>query len=96
MSIGWFRDLVICIAGVVAAGMLIFIAVLLYALYRRTMSILDAMQATSTTVKGFTSYVDEVLRPVFQAVALVQGIRKGIEAISKFFKKKEEGGEDVG
>jgi len=95
MSIGWFRDLVICIAGVVAAGMLIFIAVLLYALYRRTVSILDSLQVASTNIKGFTSYIgDEVLRPVIQVVTFVQGIRHGISAIRKFF-KKEKGGEDV-
>jgi len=95
MSIDWFRDLVICISGLVAAGVLIFIAVLLYSLYRRTRSILDSMQARATTVQGISSYIgDEVLKPLIQVVALVQGIRQGIYAISKFL-KKEEGGKDV-
>ena len=87
MNIGWFRDLVICIAGLVAAGVLIFIAVLLYSLYCRTRTILDSMQARATIG-------DEVLQPLIQVVTLVQGIRQGIDAVSKFFKKKE-GGKDV-
>lgn len=96
MSIDWFRDLIICIAGLVAAGVLIFISVLLYSLYHRTRSILDSIEATSTTIQGVTSYIgEEVVKPLIQVVALVQGIRQGIETISKFFKKKEEGGKDV-
>ena len=96
MSIDWFRDLIICVAGLVVAGVLIFIAVLLNSLYHRTMSILDSIQATSTTIHGITSYVgDEVVKPVIQLAALVQGVREGINTITKFFKKEEGGGKDV-
>lgn len=95
MSIDWFRDLIISIAGLVVAGVLIFIAVILYSLYRKTNSILNSMQATSTTIQKVSSYIgDEVVKPVIEVVALVQGIRQGIDTISKFF-KKEEGGKDV-
>jgi len=95
MSIEWFRDLIICVAGLIAAGVLIFIAVLLYSLYHRTRSILDSVQATSTTIQRISSYVrDEAVKPVIQLVALVQGIREGIDTITKFF-KKEGGGKDV-
>ena len=83
MSIGWFRDLVICIAGLVAAGVLIYIAVLFYSLYHRTMHLLDSMHARATIG-------DEVLQPLIQLVNLIQGIRQGIDTVSKFFKKKEE------
>jgi hypothetical protein len=38
MSIEWWRDLVIILAGVVFVGFLISIAVLAYSLYRRTRS----------------------------------------------------------
>ena len=95
MSIDWFRDLIICIAGLVGAGVLIFIAVLLYSLYRKTNSILNSMQATSATIQRVSFYIgDEVVKPVIEVVAFVQGIRQGIDTISKFF-KKEEGGKDV-
>jgi len=95
MSIDWFRDLIICIAGVVAAGVLIFIAVILGLLYRKTNFILNSLQSTSTTIQKVSSYIgDEVVKPVIEVVALAQGIRQGIDTISKFF-KKEEGGKDV-
>jgi len=95
MSIDWFRDLIICISGLVIAGVFIFIAVLLYSLYHRTSAILDSIQATSATIQGITSYIrDEVVKPVIEVVAFVQGMRQGIDTIIKFF-KKEEGGKDV-
>jgi len=95
MSIDWFRDLIICIAGVVAAGVLIFIAVILGLLYRKTNFILNSLQSTSTTIQKVSSYIgDEVVKAVTEVVALAQGIRQGIDTISKFF-KKEEGGKDV-
>lgn len=94
MSIDWYRDLFICILGVVAAGVLIFMAVLSYSLYRRARSILDSIKTTSRTIQGISSYIgDEVVRPVIQVVAVVQGIRQGIDTISKFFKKQEGGGD---
>ena len=92
MSIEWLRDLVICISGLIAAGALIFIAVLSYSCYRRTKPILDSVEATSTTIQGISSYVgDEVAKPLIQVVALIQGIRQGIDTIGKFFKKQEGG-----
>ena len=94
MGITWYRDLMICISGLVATGVLIFIAVLLYSLYRRTRSILDSIKATSRTVQGVSSFVgDEVVKPVIQVAAVIQGIRQGIDTISKFFKKQEGGGD---
>lgn len=95
MSIDWFRDLVISISGLVLIVVLIFIAVLSFSLYRRTRSILNSIRATSRTIQGVSSYVgDEVVKPVTQIVALIQGIRQGIDAVSTLFRKKERGGED--
>ena len=45
MSLEWFRDLVICIWGLVTTGVFILIAVLAYSLYRKTMPILDSETA---------------------------------------------------
>jgi hypothetical protein len=95
MSIDWFRDLVICIFGLVAAGALIFIAVLSFLLYRRVRVILDSVKATSKTIQGLSSYVgDEVVKPVIEVAAIIQGVRQGIDTISRFFKKKEGGKSD--
>ena len=95
MGLEWFRDLTICILGLVATGVLIFVAVLLYSLYRRTRSILDSVEITSKTIQRIVTYVgDEVVKPVSQVVALVQGIRQGIGIVSKFFGKSEGGRND--
>ena len=92
MDIDWFRDLVICIWGLVATGVLIFAAVLSFLLYRRIRAILDSVRATSKTIQGISSYVgDEVVKPVIEVAALIQGIRQGVDTIGRFFKKKEGG-----
>ena len=95
MGIDWFRDLVICIVGLVTAGVLIFITVLAFSLYRRIKVILDSVKATSKTIQGLSSYVgDEVVKPVIEVAAIIQGVRQGIDTISRLFKKKEGGRTD--
>ena len=96
MDIGWFRDLVICITGLVMTGVVIFVAVLSYLLYNRARSVLDSVQATSANIHEISSTVkDEVIRPVVQLVALVKGISQGVEFIGRFFRREEkEGGSD--
>jgi hypothetical protein len=96
MDIGWFRDLVICISGLVVTGVVIFIAVLSYLLYNRARSVLDSIKATSETIHGISSAVkDEIVSPIVQLVALVRGVLQGIDLVSRFFGKKEtEGGRD--
>jgi len=90
MGIDWFRDLIICIFGLVAAGVSIFLAVLLFLLYRRVRAILDSVKATSRTIQSVSSYVgDEVVKPVVELAAIIQGIRQGIDTIGKLFKKQE-------
>ena len=94
MDIEWARDLIICISGSVVTMVIIFIAVLAYSLYHRTRSILDSVDATATTIKELSSYVaDEVVKPIIQVLSLVQGIRQGIDSITKYFKKEEGGGD---
>jgi hypothetical protein len=90
MGIEWFRDLAISLSGLILVGVLIFIAVLAFLLYRRVSSILDSMKIVSKNVQGISSFVtDEVAKPLIQMVAFVQGIRQGIDAIGKLFKRKK-------
>ena len=96
MGIDWFRDLVICIAGLVLTGVLIFIAVMLYSIYKRAKSALDSANDILAKVQGISSYVQtEVARPLVQLVALIQGIRQGVDTFSALFKKHKGGGRDV-
>jgi len=96
MDIVWFRDLVICISGLVITGVVIFIAVLSYLLYSKARSVMNSIEATSKTVHEISSAVkDEIVRPVVQLVALIRGILQGIDLVGRFFGKKEsEGGRD--
>jgi hypothetical protein len=92
MGIEWFRDLIICIFGVAAIGLLIFIAVVMYLFYRRTSALLDSMKKAANTMQGFSSCMEgEVIKPIIQIVTVIQGIRQGVDAVSKLFKKKREG-----
>ena len=94
MSIDWLRDLIIVIFGLVATGVLIFLAVLVYLVYRRASSIMKSVATISKTVEGISSYAgDEVLKPMIQVVSFIQGLSQGINAISKVFKRKK-GGRD--
>ena len=93
MDIGWFRDLVICIWGLVMTVVVIFIAVLAYLLYSKMRPVLDSMKATSATLQEITSTVkDEVVKPAVQFVTLSRGIVQGIELASRLFKKGEQEG----
>ena len=97
ITIDWFRDLIICIVGVVATGVLIFVAVLSYSLYHRTRSILDSVKTISRTVQTTSSYVqDKATKPLIEVAAIIQGVRQGIDAVSTLLRsKKQEGGRDV-
>ena len=96
MDIAWFRDLVICISGLVVTLVIIFIAVLAYLLYNRARSVMDSIKATSATINEISSAVrDEIVKPVLQWVTLIKGVFQGIDLVSKFFRKEEqEGGRD--
>jgi hypothetical protein len=96
MDIAWFRDLVICVFGLVVTVVAIFIAVLSYLLYSRVKFVLDSMKTASLTVNEICSAVrDEIIRPIVQLVALIRGVCQGIDLVSRVFKKEEqEGGTD--
>jgi hypothetical protein len=96
MDIEWFRDLVICISGLVVTLVVIFIAVLAYLLYNRARTLMDSIKATSATINEISSAVrDEVVKPVLQWVTLIKGVFQGVDLVSRFFRKEEqEGGRD--
>ena len=95
MDIGWYRDVIICIYGVVGTVALIMIVVLIYKLHSRIKSILDSAKHTAGTIDDITTYVgNEAVKPMVQIVALVQGVRQGINTFSNLFHKRK-GGKDV-
>ena len=91
MDIVWFRDLVICIFGLGAAIAVIILAVLVLILYVKIQPIIKSVKTTTSTVENISSCIeDEVVKPLSQVAAFVQGIRQAVDMVSKFTKKKEE------
>ena len=92
MSIEWFRDLVICIFGVMATVAIILITILVVSLYRKSRAVLQSVEATSKNIQEITSSLrKKFISPVAEMGAFFQGIYKGIEAINKIFSKREGG-----
>ena len=97
MDIAWFRDLVICISGLVVTAVVIFIAVLAYLLYNKARSLMDSIKATTATINEISSAVrDEIVKPVLQLVSLIRGVMQGIDLVSRFFRKEEQEGDRNG
>ena len=91
MDIGWFRDLVICIFGLVTTIVVIFIGVLAYLLFSKIKPVLNSVRATSAILQEITSTVkDEVVKPAVQFATLIRGITQGVELVSRFFKREEQ------
>ena len=108
MDIEWLRDLIICISGIIAIAVFIFIALLVFMTYRRTSSLVDSMhdfykrsntvmnsvETTADTVCGIISDVrGEMVNPLAQIIGIIQGVRYGVDFVNRVFKKKEQGGE---
>jgi len=90
MSIEWFRDLVICISGLVFTLVVMLLAVLAFLLYKKTGRVLSSIEATTNTIHEMSSTVrDEVIKPIVQVAALVRGISQGIDLAREFFRKKQ-------
>ena len=79
--------------GFVTVVVLIFIAVLVYRLYRTIKSTLLLVKAASKIANDTFTLVQEGIKPLLPILALIQGIRGGFKSISKMFKKESnEGG----
>jgi Na+-transporting methylmalonyl-CoA/oxaloacetate decarboxylase gamma subunit len=91
VSIEWFRDLVICIFGLGATLVVLFLAVLALLVYLRVRPILDSVKATTKTVENISSCVEqEVAKPLAQVVSFIQGIRQAFGMVGRFSKRKED------
>jgi hypothetical protein len=94
ISIEWLRDLTICIAGLLSTAAIIFMAILVFTFYRRLKPILESVKTTAATVEGISSCIrDDLVRPLAEIVAIIQGLKQGITAISNMFKERQKGGD---
>ena len=95
MDIAWFRDLIICITGVVAIVLLILLTVLVVTIYRKSKSILRSVEDTSKNLQEIVSVLREkIFTPFAEMGTFIHGISKAIGAINKIFRKKEGGKHD--
>ncbi|MCX6004563.1 MAG: hypothetical protein NT082_02670 [Chloroflexi bacterium] len=86
----FWRDLVIVVWGLVGTIALVFISIIVYLFYKRTMSLLESADLVVSKVGEIVDYADkEVIKPVMQFGTIVQGIVQGMDFISNIFKKKE-------
>jgi len=91
VNIEWFRDLVVCIFGLGATVAVIILAVLVFILFVRIQPILKSLRTTTRTVENISSCVEEeVVKPIAQVAAFVQGIREAVGVVGRFTKKKKE------
>jgi hypothetical protein len=90
VNIGWFRDLVIIIFGLIGMGFFIILAVMALSLFPRLRVILDSLKVTSTNIEEISAIAKEqIVRPIVQVGSLFQGILKWIEVISGFLKRNK-------
>ena len=95
MGIEWLRDLIICIYGIVGIIVCLFFAVIVYLLYQRIKRVLSKAEQIQKGVQGIVSEVksevasvkEEVMSPLVQIIAIVQGVRQGYSMVSKMMKK---------
>lgn len=90
MEISIWRDVILIVWGLVATAVSVFISVILYRFYRKTVTMLDSTDMLIERVSGIADYVNtEVVGPASRFGKMVQGIIQGISIFSSIFKKEE-------
>ncbi len=91
MDIDGLRDIVIVISSAIMVVVILFIGILLFLLYRRIKSILDAAGATTKMLHDISSHLtDGIIEPLTGVSSFSEGVRQGMETASKILGKKEE------
>lgn len=94
MDIGWWRDLVIIIGGIVAILIGLVVLVLMISIYRKTNEVyerskcvMDSIQKAACNVESFTQVAtQELIKPVIEIASLFQGLKAGLGGL---FRRKE-------
>lgn len=89
MNIEWLRDLVICIFGLGATVVIICVGILAFILYFKVKPVLKSVKTTTKTVENITTCVGEdVVKPIVEIAAVVQGIRQVASMVGRFSHKE--------
>ena len=94
MDIGWWRDLVIVIGGVVAILIGLVVLILVISIYRKTNEVyerskhvMDSIQKAACNVESFTEVASrELIKPVIEIAAIFHGLKAGLGGL---FRRKE-------
>ncbi len=91
MELSIWRDIILIIWGLVATVAIVFISVILFLFYRKTISVLDSTDLMVARVGTIVDYAEkELIRPVRQLGTMVQGILQGVSIFGSIFRRKED------
>ncbi|MDD4859226.1 MAG: hypothetical protein PHR56_03365 [Dehalococcoidales bacterium] len=91
MNIEWWRDLVIVVFGIAATVLAILCTVMMLVFYKRIKPVVESVKKTAETIENISSTVeDEIVKPLSQLGAFIQGIRQVINMMGGRFSKKKE------
>ena len=94
ISIEWYRDLTIIILGFLIAASLIFMTIVIYHLHRKLETAMDMVNAAAKTTNDTAIMVQNGIRPLFSGMALIKGIKEGLQVITNICKKEDTKGEE--
>ena len=90
MDIAWFRDLVICIFGILATISVVTMTVLAVMWFRRAKPIMESVRKTTESVENLSSCVEmEVARPLAQVASFISGVRQAVGLVNRFTNRKD-------
>ena len=90
MELSSWRDIILIIWASVATVAIVFISVILFLFYRKTISVLDSTDLMVAKASDVVDYLnEEVVEPIGRLSKMIQGIMHGISIFSGVFKRKE-------
>ncbi len=90
MTIEWFRDLVIVIFGLVTTIAVLGLLVMAAIAFFKVKSVMDTAQKISGDVRDISTCIkEEVVKPIAQVAAVVQGIRQATSMFGQRKKKED-------
>jgi hypothetical protein len=91
MDISWWRDLVIVILGFIATVAIVFLSIISFMFYRRTMTLMNSANEVVDKVSVIVDYTEkEIMQPILQFGTVIQGVVQGVSFFTNLFRKKED------
>ncbi|MHB8085171.1 MAG: hypothetical protein ACYDHZ_05065 [Dehalococcoidia bacterium] len=91
MDLSSWRDIILIIWGLVTTVCIVFLTVIFFLFYRKTIALIESTDLVVARVGAIVEYAEmEIVRPVKQVGDMIQGIIQGVSVISNLFKKKED------